>query len=182
MSPRPEVLLAKEVGGATIEAVQGDITDLQVDAIVNAANNQLWMGSGVAGAIKARGGNSIEDEAVSKGPIPVTSAVETRAGSLEAKFVIHAAVMGPDLRTDLHKVRVTTRSTLELAKDLGLESLALPLLGTGVGGLDPDLVALAMAEEATSMVRGGGYSGMRILLVGFGLSSGLAAQRAVESI
>jgi uncharacterized protein (DUF433 family) len=80
--------------------IEGDITALEVDAIANAANNALWMGAGVAGAIKRAGGDEIEREAVAKGPIEVGEAVAAGAGRLAAKWVIHGAVMGQDLRTD----------------------------------------------------------------------------------
>ena len=76
-----------------IEVYKGDITQLEVGAVVNAANNRLWMGDGVAGALKRAGGKEIEAEAVKKGPIPVGEAVATGAGKLKAKYVIHAAVM-----------------------------------------------------------------------------------------
>src|SRR5438309_9078833 len=92
------------------EVVEGDITKLAVDAIANAANDRLWMGSGVAGAIKRAGGEEIEREAMSKGPIPVGTAVATGAGQLQARYVIHGAVMGQDLQTSAGLVRQTTRS------------------------------------------------------------------------
>ena len=122
-----------KIGKAEIELYQGDITDLDVDALVNAANNRLWMGGGVAGAIKAKGGKVIEEEAVKKGPIPVGEAVVTGAGRLPAKHIIHAAVMGQDLRTDKDKVKTSTLNSLKRAEELKLTSLAFPALGTGVG-------------------------------------------------
>src|SRR5438093_1355978 len=82
-----------------LDVVEGDITALEVDAIANAANDRLWMGAGVAGAIKRAGGEEIEREAVAKGPIPLGSAVETTAGRLRARWVLHGAVMGQDLQT-----------------------------------------------------------------------------------
>jgi O-acetyl-ADP-ribose deacetylase (regulator of RNase III) len=117
-----------------LSVVEGDITALDVDAIVNAANNELWMGSGVAGAIKRAGGEEIEREAVARGPIAVGEAVATSAGRLKARYVIHGAVMGQDLRTDAELIRRTTLRCLEVADELGVTSLALPALGTGVGG------------------------------------------------
>ena len=117
-----------------LEVVDGDITALDVDAIANAANNQLWMGAGVAGAIKRAGGEEIEREAVEKGPVEVGEAVVTGAGRLKARYVIHGAVMGQDLVTSAELIARTTRRCLELADELGLESLALPAFGTGVGG------------------------------------------------
>jgi O-acetyl-ADP-ribose deacetylase len=117
-----------------VAVVEGDITQVEVDAIANAANDHLWMGAGVAGAIKRAGGDEIEREAVSKGPIPVGTAVATGAGRLDVKHVIHGAVMGQDLRTSADLIERTTRSCLEVADALGLRSLALPAFGTGVGG------------------------------------------------
>src|ERR671936_2997062 len=96
--------------GVRLEVVNGDITRLDVDAVANAANDRLWMGAGVAGAIKLAGGEEIEREAVAKGPIPVGEAVATGAGSLRARGVVHGAVMGQDLRTNGDLVRRTTAS------------------------------------------------------------------------
>lgn len=117
-----------------IEVITGDISALEVDALVNAANSHLWMGSGVAGALKRAGGDSIETEAIGRGPIPVGEAVVTGAGRLRARHVIHAAVMGQDLTTDGGKVAAATASSLSLADELGVISIAFPALGTGVGG------------------------------------------------
>jgi O-acetyl-ADP-ribose deacetylase len=119
-----------------------------VDAIANAANNRLWMGSGVAGAIKRAGGEEIEREAVALGPIEVGDAVATGAGRLAARWVIHGAVMGQDLRTDAALVRRTTESCLRVADELGAESLALPAFGTGVGGFPLAECARIMVETA----------------------------------
>lgn len=130
-----------------ITIIQGDITTAKVDAIVNAANNHLWMGAGVAGAIKRVGGKIIEDEAVSKGPIPVGSAIETTAGNLNAKYVIHAAVMGQDLVTNDKYIRDATKSVLELCEKLNITSVAFPALGTGVGGFPMDKCAEIMIGE-----------------------------------
>ena len=118
--------------------VEGDIAALDVDAVANAANDRLWMGAGVAGALKRAGGDEIEREAVAKGPIAVGDAVATGAGRLPARWVIHAAVMGQDLRTSADAIETATRRTLEVADELGAESLALPAFGTGVGGFPLD--------------------------------------------
>jgi O-acetyl-ADP-ribose deacetylase (regulator of RNase III) len=131
-----------------LEVVEGDIASLEVDAIANAANDHLWMGAGVAGAIKRAGGDEIEREAVAKGPIAVGSAVATGAGRLRAKHVVHGAVMGQDLRTSAELVARTTRSCLEVADGLGAASLALPAFGTGVGGFDLKECARIMVEAA----------------------------------
>jgi O-acetyl-ADP-ribose deacetylase (regulator of RNase III) len=129
-----------------LEVVEGDITTLEVDAIANAANNQLWMGAGVAGAIKRAGGDEIEREAVQQGPIEIGDAVATGAGRLRARWVVHGAVMGQDLRTNGELVRRTTESCLRVADELGAESLALPAFGTGVGGFPLDECARIMVD------------------------------------
>jgi O-acetyl-ADP-ribose deacetylase len=134
------------VAGSTIEIIRGDITDQDVDAVVNAANNHLWMGAGVAGAIKQKGGDAIETEAVTLGPINIGDAVITSGGTLSARHVIHAAGMGQDLRTDHDKVAAATASSLERAKENNLTSIAFPAIGTGVGGLSLEACARAMID------------------------------------
>jgi O-acetyl-ADP-ribose deacetylase (regulator of RNase III) len=133
-----------------LEVREGDIAAVRVDAVANAANDHLWMGAGVAGALKRAGGAEIEREAVALGPIPLGSAVATGAGRLPARWVIHGAVMGQDLRTSAELVRRTTRSCLELADELGCSSLALPAFGTGVGGFPLGECAGIMVGEARS--------------------------------
>jgi O-acetyl-ADP-ribose deacetylase len=118
----------------TIDIVDDDIAAQTTDAIVNAANNAFWMGSGVAGAIKSRGGKSIEDEAMAQGPVEPGECVLTAGGRLPAKHVIHAAVMGQDLVTSAALIETATRNALRLADSRGLESIAVPAFGTGVGG------------------------------------------------
>ena len=130
-----------------IEVYKGDITQLEVDAVVNAANNRLWMGGGVAGALKRAGGREIEAEAVKKGPVPIGEAVVTGAGNLKAKYVIHAAVMGQDLTTDAEKIRQATKNSLLRGDELGIKSIAFPALGTGVGGFPLDECARIMINE-----------------------------------
>ncbi len=137
-----------------ITLYQGDITQLETDAIVNAANNALWMGAGVAGAIKRRGGDEIEREAVSKGPIPVGEALVTGAGRLKAKYVIHAAAMGQDLVTDATKIRNATMNSLLRAEELGIKSMAFPALGTGVGGFSYEEAAEIMIRTVREHLAG----------------------------
>ena len=151
---------AWDVNGLRVEIVEGDITEADTEAIANAANNHLWMGAGVAGAIKRRGGGVIEREAVAKGPIEVGGAVETTAGDLPYRYVIHGAVMGQDLQTSAELIEATTLSCLRLADNLGVRSLALPSFGTGVGGFDRRQCAKIMlgavekfSPESTSLQR-----------------------------
>lgn len=156
--------------------IDGDITQLEVDAIANAANDHLWMGAGVAGAIKRAGGEEIEREAVAQGPIAVGTAVATTAGRLPARYVIHGAVMGQDLRTDAELIRRTTSSCLELADELELESVALPAFGTGVGGFSLDecariMVAAARGHEPRTL--------RRVVFAVFGAEARAAFEAAV---
>ena len=130
-----------------LEVREGDIAQVEADAIANAANDRLWMDAGVAGALKRAGGDEIEQEAMAIGGIPLAAAVATTAGRLRARWVIHGAVMGQDLRTDGDLVGRTTRACLELADELGARSLALPAFGTGVGGFPLARCASIMVEE-----------------------------------
>jgi O-acetyl-ADP-ribose deacetylase len=131
-----------------LEVLQGDIAAVEVDAVANAANDHLWMGAGVAGALKRAGGEEIEREAMAKGPIPVGTAVATTAGRLPARYVVHGAVMGQDLRTSADLVERTTRACIALADELGCRSLALPAFGTGVGGFPVQECARLMVDAA----------------------------------
>ncbi len=129
-----------------LEIVDGDIAAQDVDAVVNAANNQFWMGSGVAGALKARGGREIETEAMAQGPVEPGRCVITSGGRLPARHVIHAAVMGQDLQTSADLIRKATAGALALASQRGFGSIALPAFGTGVGGFPLDECARVMID------------------------------------
>ncbi|MER3443635.1 MAG: Appr-1-p processing protein [Armatimonadota bacterium] len=134
---------------ARIHVALGDITDFAGDAIVNAANNHLVLGSGVAGAIARKGGPEIQEECYRHGKIRVGEAAITGAGRLRARHVIHAAAMGDEPAT-LETVRSATRHALRLALEHGLKTVAFPLLGTGVAGLPRDGVIRVMLEELRS--------------------------------
>jgi len=131
---------------ALIRIAKGDITTFEGDAIVNAANDRLILGSGVAGAIRKKGGPEIQEECDRHGPIRVGEAAVTGAGRLPVRYVIHAAVLGSE-PASYDSVRRATEAALARARELGLETVAFPLLGTGVGGLDPERVARIMIEE-----------------------------------
>ena len=138
-----------------IDVQQGDITRVKVDAVVNAANNHLWMGGGVAGALKRAGGPEVESEALTKGPIPVGDAAVTTAGRLPARYIIHAAVMGQDLQTDAEKIRQATKNSLVCADELEIRTIAFPALGTGVGGFPLGECARIMIGEVLRYSAGG---------------------------
>ena len=131
-----------------LEVVVGDLTTANAEAIVNAANSELWMGGGVAGAIKRAAGDEVELEAVAQGPIQPGEAVVTSAGRLPApiKWVVHAATMGPDLQTSAEYIRLATLSALSAAGDVGATSVAYPALGAGVGRFPIKDVAELMVE------------------------------------
>ena len=142
-----------KVGRCEIEVIKGDITEMETDAIVNAANNRLWMGGGVAGAIKRKGGRIIEEEAVKQGPIEIGEAVVTTAGKLKARYVIHAAGMGMDFKTDEEKIRKATRNSLKRAEELGIKSIAFPAIGTGVGRFPLEKAAEVMIGETVDFLQ-----------------------------
>ena len=122
---------------AILRVVEGDISTFDGEAVVNAANNHLRLGTGVAGAIASRGGGTIQDECDAilrrDGPLQVGEAAITGGGNLKARFVIHAAAMG-DLPVTPESIRNATKAALDLAEEHGIQSLAFPILGTGVGG------------------------------------------------
>ncbi|MHB8382067.1 MAG: macro domain-containing protein [Candidatus Binataceae bacterium] len=139
---------------------QGDLTESAADAIVNAANNDLLLGGGVAGAIRSKGGPTIQAECDRLGPIAVGEAAITGAGRLRAKFVIHAASMRLGGRTTEAHLRAATRNSLERANEKELKSIAFPAIGTGIAGFPIDRCAQVMLDEvrehlcaATSLVR-----------------------------
>jgi O-acetyl-ADP-ribose deacetylase len=134
---------------------QGDITEMEVDAIVNAANNDLILGAGVAGAILRKGGNSIQQECDEIGSIPVGYAAITGAGKLKARFVIHAASMGlGGVRTTSKSLRTSTAHSLRLAAERHLKSLAFPAVGTGVSGFPMGECAQIMLGEVIQHLMG----------------------------
>ena len=141
-------------GDVEVTLVRGDITEQDVDAIVNAANNHLKMGGGVAGAIRRKGGEEIQKECDRIGPIEIGGAAVTGAGKLKAKYVIHAATMGMDFRTNADIIRRATRSTLKKAVELGIKSVAFPALGCGVGGFPEKECARILIEEVQEHAKG----------------------------
>jgi len=170
----------------TIEIQIGDITTVDTEAIVNAANNRLWMGSGVAGAIKRAGGEEIEREAVAQGPIRVGEAVVTSAGRLPYRAVIHAAAMGYAddgslIPATAEHVYAATRAALTRCVERGLRSVAFPALGTGVGGLDLATCAQAMVRAVHDHAASGADLPQRIVFVVRNEEAAEAFRQAVAS-
>ncbi len=137
-----------------IELRQGDITEMAADAIVNAANNDLVLGGGVAGAIRRKGGPSIQAECDGIGPIEVGGAAITGGGELKAGYVIHAASMRLGGRTTAESLRSSTRKSLMLADEKGLKTIAFPAIGTGVAGFAVDECARIMIDAVMEHLEG----------------------------
>lgn len=157
--------MEKRLGEVLVKTYMGDITELVVDVIVNAANSDLWMGSGVAGAIKTKGGEEIEREAIAMGPIRPGEAVMTTAGKLPSKYVMHCAGMPAGGSATYWKVLSSVQAALSIASDHNLKSIAFPAIGAGVGGLDEEQSAKAITEGIYHYARAPG-SVKEITLVG----------------
>jgi O-acetyl-ADP-ribose deacetylase len=139
-----------------IGILQGDLTEMDVDAIVNAANNDLMLGAGVAGAIHRKGGDSIQRECDEIGSIPVGYAAITAGGKLKARHVIHAASMGlGGVRTTSKTLRTSTAHSLRLAAEHHLKTIAFPAIGTGVSGFPMNECAQIMLTEASQHLANG---------------------------
>ena len=164
---------------AEIEVRQADITKLEVDAIANAANTQLRHGGGVAGAISRAGGSAVRAESDERAPIGLGEAVETTAGEMPARWVIHAATMELGGPTSAEIIRTATASTLAKADELGASSLALVAFGTGVGGFPLDEAARIEVEEVRRHIDSG--SGLeRVVFALHGDEAEAAFNRAIS--
>ncbi len=152
-----EVLTEKEINGKKVKVVLGDITLENTEAIVNAANSLLKHGGGVAGAIVRRGGRVIQEESdrivKERGAVPVGSAVYTSGGELKAKYVIHA--VGPvwGEGDEERKLRSAVRSALELADQLGVKSVALPAISTGIFGYPKEEGVRTIVDEVVRFLK-----------------------------
>jgi O-acetyl-ADP-ribose deacetylase len=160
---------------ATVEVLETDITTLEVDAIANAANTMLQHGGGVAGAISRAGGPEVQSESDRRAPIALGAAVETTAGRMPARWVIHAATMELGGPTSADIIRRATAATLWKAEELNARSLALVAFGTGVGGFPVDEAAEIEADEVRRHVE----SGSRLERVVFAVR-GAQAREAFE--
>jgi len=168
--------------GVDIIVLTGDITKLNVDAIVNPANSLMIMGGGVAGAIKKAGGKEIEDEAMKHAPVAVGKAVATGAGQLETKYVIHAPTMKmPAMSIDKRNVQFAVKGALECAEELGIKTIAFPGMGTGVGGLSLEEAARSMVSEIRKHIDEG-TSLKEMVLVGFSKDLTYAFEEAISEV
>jgi O-acetyl-ADP-ribose deacetylase (regulator of RNase III) len=165
---------------AAIEVLEADITTLDVDAIANAANTRLIHGGGVAGAIARAGGETVQRESTERAPIGLGEAVETSAGDMPARWVIHAATMEPGGPTSAEIIRAATVSTLARAESLGARSLALVAFGTGVGGFPVDRAAQIEVEEVRRHVDAGGSGLERVVFCVRGDAAREAFERALR--
>ena len=133
---------------------QGDLTEMDVDAIVNAANNDLQLGGGVAGAIRRKGGDKIQRECDAIGSVPIGGAAITSGGNLRARYVIHAASMQLGGETTARALRTSTAHCLRIASEKGLRSIAFPAVGTGIAGFPISECAQIMIREVVEHLKG----------------------------
>ena len=142
------------VNNSEIELVQGDITESDTDAIVNAANSQLVLGAGVAGAIRTKGGPSIQEECNALGHCPVGGAVITSGGTLKARHVIHAVGPRQGEGDEEEKLKNATLSSLKVAEENNLKSITFPAISTGVYGFPLDACARIMLTTIKEYLSG----------------------------
>ena len=152
---------------ALIELLLGDITEVEADAIVNAANNELQLGGGVAGAIRRKGGPSIQEECDRVGDIPLGEAAVTGGGWLKAKKVIHAASMSLGQRTTAENLAAATHNSLLRADEHKLRSIAFPAIGTGIAGFPVDECARLMVDVVRRHLDSGASSLEKVMFVLF---------------
>jgi O-acetyl-ADP-ribose deacetylase len=138
---------AKTNFNGRVEILQGDLTEMDTDAIVNAANNDLQLGGGVAGAIRRKGGPRIQAECDQIGPVPVGGAAITSGGNLKARYVIHAASMQLGGTASAQSLRSSTAHSLRIAAQKGLKTIAFPAIGTGIAGFPMRDCAEIMLRE-----------------------------------
>ncbi len=162
-----------------IRVEQGDITEFEGDAIVNAANNRLRLGSGVAGAIRTKGGPGIQQECDEHGPIRVGEAAITGGGNLPARYVIHAAAMG-DEPASRASIEGSTHHSLELADRNGIKTIAFPILASGVAGFPLDEAARIMLDTIRAYVAQASTQIDEITLYGYSAADAETLRRIVE--
>lgn len=166
---------------AKVTLQQGDITDADVDAVVNAANTRLQLGAGVAGAIRRKGGPAIQQECDAIGPVSLGEAATTGGGQLQARYVIHAASMQLGGLTSEGSLRDSTSNSLKRAVEKQLTSIAFPAIGTGIAGFPLDRCAQVMLEEVRKHLNGQ-TSLQRILFILFDEAALKAFQKTLVAM
>jgi O-acetyl-ADP-ribose deacetylase (regulator of RNase III) len=158
-----KIISEKTIERKTMKLVQGDITERDIDAIVNAANSHLQHGGGVAGAIVRKGGQIIQEESNKIGYTPVGTAVITGAGKLPAKFVIHA--VGPRMGEgdEDNKLKSAVLSSLKLASEKGLKSISMPAISSGIFGFPKDRCAEILVNEALNYLKENPESSLELI-------------------
>ncbi len=176
------IISTRQCGQGTVEVVIGDLTAQAVDAIVNAANSALAHGGGVAGAIVRRGGDEIQRESDAKAPVAVGGAVVTRAGRLPCRYVIHAVGPRWGEGDEERKLRAAVRSALARAEELGLASLALPGISTGIFGYPKAEGCRVIVDEVARHLRGAPASLRQVRLVSIDEETASHFRAAVETV
>jgi O-acetyl-ADP-ribose deacetylase len=166
---------------ARVVIISGDLVEQEVDAIVNAANNDLQLGGGVAGAIRRAGGPSIQDECDAHGPVLVGQAAITGAGQLRARYVIHAASMSLGGRTTRVSLKSSMDEVFRLARMHDVRSLAVPAVGTGIAGFPLDECARVMGESLMAALTGG-WQASEVRFVLFGEDAKTAFEAAFWTV
>lgn len=152
-----------------IVIIAGDLVDQDVDAIVNAANNHLVLGGGVAGAIRSRGGPTIQEQCDAHGPVRIGESAVTTAGELSARHVIHAASMALGGATTAESLESSMNHVFQIADELGVKTIAIPAVGTGIAGFPIDECAVVMARSLRkALANGWGPDEVRFVLFGEG--------------
>jgi O-acetyl-ADP-ribose deacetylase (regulator of RNase III) len=146
-----------KIGKTRIEVIGGPVKELNVDGIVNPANDMLWMGGGISAEIRKTGGDSVERDATVHAPAEIGTAVVTGAGNLNARWVFHAVISGQELKTTEESVRSAMRSCLEKAAEKGCRSIAVPVLATGIHDIEVHLDVSGMIDVAVDFLVNGNH-------------------------
>jgi len=158
-----KIISEKTISGKALRLVQGDITERDLDSIVNAANSYLQHGGGVAGAIVRKGGQIIQEESDRIGFVPVGSAALTTAGRLPAKFVIHAVGPGMGDGDEDNKLKSAVLSSLQIASEKGFRSISLPAISSGIFGFPKDRCAMILVNQAAEYLKNSPDSSLELV-------------------
>ncbi|MBN1291462.1 MAG: macro domain-containing protein [Candidatus Latescibacteria bacterium] len=139
-----------KIAKTKLDVLQNDISEVKTDAIINPANDMLWMGGGVSSLIRKSGGETIESEALAKAPVKIGEAVVSGAGKLKARWVIHAVISGQDLVATDPSIRNAAKAALDKANDLGCSSVAIPILTTDVSHIEIHIAVHIIVEETVN--------------------------------